>query len=324
MDRSSKLALAFPGQGSQKTGMGKDFYESGAAGKSAYDEASDALGFDVAEFCFEEDDRLNLTEYAQPCILATEIAMLRVVDDLYGLRPDRFGGHSLGEYTALVAAGVLPFADALRVVRERGRLMQKATPVGMGGMAAVIAETLDRDEVAALLSDLPVDIANLNSRSQMVISGEKKGLFEAEARLSEHLVARGPFRFVPLTVSAPFHSRFMEAIKAPFRQVLKEIEPKIRPENAPAVTSNFTGGFHEGDTGRIIDRLVSQLSGTVRWIDNMHALAEGPVSVVEMGPGRPLRDFFKSIGVSCTSVTTFAAAGRTFQKSEHILSRKES
>lgn len=312
---SQSIALVFPGQGSQKTGMGRDFYDESDIGKTTYQEASEALGFDVASLCFEEDERLNLTEYAQPCILATEIAMFRVIDNLYGLRPARFGGHSLGEYTALVTAGVLPFPEALRVVRERGRLMQQATPVGMGGMAALIADTLDRDELSALLEDLPVDIANLNSARQVVISGETKGLAEAETRLTDILGARGAFRYVPLTVSAPFHSRFMEVIKEPFRAVLKDIESTIQPANAPSVTSNFTGGFHENSCEAIIDRLVAQLSGTVRWIDNMQALAEGGMSIIELGPGRPLRDFFKSIEVSCASVTTLASARRTFEKS---------
>ncbi|MCK9276138.1 MAG: ACP S-malonyltransferase [Syntrophales bacterium] len=311
--QNSSIALVFPGQGSQKAGMGRDFYERSSIGKSTYQEASEALGFDVVSLCFEENDRLNLTEYSQPCILATEIAMLRVIQDLYGFQPHYFGGHSLGEYTALVAAGVLSFTDALRVVRERGRLMQKAAPVGMGGMAAIIADGIKREEVAEVLSELPVDIANINSKKQIVISGEIKGLTNAQADFTRYFGEQRSFRFVPLTVSAPFHSRFMKGIREPFADTLREIESNINPDRAFFVTSNFTGGFHENNREKIIEHLIAQLTGTVKWIDNMHALSSVSQKIFEIGPGRPLRDFFKTIEISCTSITTLSAASRVFE-----------
>ncbi len=306
------LAIVFPGQGSQKAGMGKDFHDDSALAADTYREASDVLGYDVASLCFEENERLDLTEYSQPCILATEIAMYRVIADRWGLQPSFFGGHSLGEYTALVAAGALPFAVALLTVQARGRLMQKATPVGMGGMAAVIRDNIDRDELAEIIKDLPVDLANVNSSKQVVISGEKKGLDEADRRLTEAW-NEGGYRFVPLTVSAPFHSRFMKDIEAPFRNVLEEIKDSLQSREASRVTSNFTGTFHEPDSDSLVDRLVSQLSGTVRWMDNMVAIADSADEILEIGPGRPLRDFFKTIDVACTSITTLAAAERTFR-----------
>ncbi|MDD5475931.1 MAG: ACP S-malonyltransferase [Syntrophales bacterium] len=311
---NSRQAIVFPGQGTQKTGMGKDFYENSIIARNTYQEASEALGYDVADMCFEEDERLNLTEYAQPCILTTEVAMYRVIDDQWGLNPVCFGGHSLGEYTALVTAGVLPFPEALRVVRERGRLMQKATPLGMGGMAAVIAEGLDMEELGSIIMDLPVDIANCNSTRQVVISGEKNGLAEAEALISSNLGGREAFRFVPLTVSAPFHSRFMKAINEPFRKLLEEIKDRFNTSAAHLVTSNFTGEFHLSDTKTIIEWLVSQLSGTVRWKDNMKAIASRAGDILEIGPGRPLKDFFKTINVTCRSITTLSTAERTFSQ----------
>ena len=312
----SKQAIVFPGQGSQKVGMGKDFFESSTIAENTYTEASDALGYNVASVCFEENDQLNLTEYSQPCILATEIAMYRVIDERWGLAPHCFGGHSLGEYTALVAAGVIPFGDALRAVQARGRLMQKAAPVGMGGMAAIIRDSIDRKELAKIIEDLPVDIANSNSSKQVVVSGEVKGLEEAERRLGEAWKDSGTYRFVSLTVSAPFHSRFMKDIEAPFRDVLEGMKDSLSPGEASRVTSNFSGAFHEPNSNAIIDRLVSQLSGTVRWTDNMAVIAGAADEILEIGPGRPLKDFFRTIDRACTSITTLTAAERAFTDRE--------
>lgn len=305
-------AIVFPGQGCQRPGMGKDFYDESAVARDTYREASEALGYDVAALCFEEDERLNLAEYAQPCILTTEIAMHRAIMEQWGPRPVCFGGHSLGEYTALVAAGVIPFAEALRVVRTRGELMQQATPLGMGGMAALIAEDLAPRELEPMLDGLPVDIANINSTMQVVISGEKKGLGEAETRIGRAWRSRPQFRYVQLIVSAPFHSRFMDAVRKPFREVLEGIRDTLNPSAANRVTCNYTGSFHETDTDTIIERLVAQLSGAVRWTDNMAAIASRAGDILEIGPGRPLREFFKTINVACRSITTMNTACRTF------------
>ncbi|OPY04184.1 MAG: Malonyl CoA-acyl carrier protein transacylase [Syntrophus sp. PtaB.Bin001] len=311
LDQDS-AAIVFPGQGSQRPGMGKDFFDNIPISRQTFEEASDALGWDVAALCFSEDDRLNLTEFTQPCILATEIAMYRGLKALYPFSPSFFGGHSLGEFSALVAADVFPFPDTLRIVHERGRLMQNAVPVGVGGMAAVILNDLDVLQVRSLLADLPVDVANENSLNQVVISGNAEALPTAERRLSEQFTDPS-FRMVALRVSAPFHSRFMQPIEEPFGRVLQASSLSWQPANAVKVTSNYSGTYHSSSTDSILQSLVFQLSHTVRWIDNMRILSSSAKSVFEVGPGRPLRDFFKTIGVTCSSITTFSAAQRLFR-----------
>lgn len=314
----SMIAVAFPGQGSQHSGMGKDFYDNIPASRYTYHEAADVLGWDVTSMCFGEDERLNLTEYAQPCILATEIAMFRGLRSLYGFDPQFFGGHSLGEYTALVASGALPFPSALEIVQNRGQLMQEATPVGMGGMAAVISEDLDAELLRQRLENLPIDVANDNSANQVVISGRLSAMSEAEERIKTYVGDHRSLRFVPLNVSAPFHSRFMNVMKETFQGILSGIEAKIQPAKAEKVTSNVTGSFHSKNPKEIIDRMVSQVSNTVQWKKNMETLAASAVSIFEIGPGRPLRGFFKTMNLACRSITTFRAAQRVFENADSI------
>jgi [acyl-carrier-protein] S-malonyltransferase/trans-AT polyketide synthase/acyltransferase/oxidoreductase domain-containing protein len=286
--------------------MGRDFDQRFAASRRVYDEASDALALDLRRLCFEPDERLSLTEYAQPAILATEIAMLRALVAEHGLCAARFGGHSLGEYTALVAAGVIPLAAALRIVRARGRLMQDAVPAGCGRMVAAIGE-LDRDAIDEALSGLAVNVANDNSPEQVVLSGLAPDVIEVERRLGETSAAS---RLVALDVSAPFHSPLMAPIEPAFAAVLEPESGAWDVAAAPAVTSNLTGGFHDADPKTLCARLVSQVSGTVRWRDNMRALTERATRVLEIGPGRPLRGFFKVIGVSIASITDVRSAER--------------
>lgn len=313
MTSKELVAVVFPGQGSQRPGMGKDFFDNVEVSRRIYEQASDALGWDVAGMCFGQDDRLNLTEYTQPCILTTEIAMLSSLKDCYGFLPSYFGGHSLGEFTALVAAGVISLPEALQVVQIRGRLMQEAVPVGIGAMSAIISENLDVSDIRDAISDLAVDVANENSAHQIVISGEKNAVAEAESRLLQKATSAKSLRCVQLNVSAPFHSRFMQSIEEVFRKTILDIVRKWNTEKATIVTSNFNGGFHSNRPENIIDNLVFQLSHTVKWKENMDNLTIKADSIYEIGPSRPLRDFLKSIRKECSSITTFTAAERLFK-----------
>jgi [acyl-carrier-protein] S-malonyltransferase/trans-AT polyketide synthase/acyltransferase/oxidoreductase domain-containing protein len=313
MGKEDKFAVVFPGQGSQRPGMGKDFYDKVPVCRETYEEASEALGWDVAALCFGEDERLNLTEYTQPCIVTTEVAMVRSLKSLYDFSPLYFGGHSLGEFAALVAADVLPLRDIVRIVHKRGRLMQDAMPLGLGAMSAVIGDKLNIQLIIDTLNDLPIDVANVNSAKQVVISGEATFMPEAESRLTEVLAKDQPVRFVALNVSAPFHSRFMAPIEESFEDTLRQFEGGMAAEKATGVTSNYTGGFHADDKDEIIRSLVFQLSHTVKWVDNMNELSSQAEKIYEVGPGRPLRAFFQSMDVDCSSITALSAAERLFQ-----------
>jgi len=313
MKDSKKVAVVFPGQGSQKPGMGKDFYEQIPVCRQTFEEAADALGWDVSAMCFGEDERLNLTEYTQPCIVTTEICMLRWLAERYGFAPDYFGGHSLGEFTALVAANVMPLADTVKIVQTRGRLMQEAVPVGVGGMAAVISEDIDMEILTKIMEGLAAGVANINSANQVVISGELPAIDEAEKRLTQNFPAEKTFRFIRLNVSAPFHSRLMKTIENRFADTLEKFGGNLNAQNASRVTSNFTGGFHADSGVEVRKNLVNQISNTVNWRKNMQALASKAEEIYEVGPGRPLRDFFRTIGVTCQSITGLNAAEKIFK-----------
>ncbi len=316
---SHECAIVFPGQGAQRPGMGRDFHDRFGCARAVYREASDATGLDLAALCFGEDARLGRTEYAQPAILATEIAMFHATCEVLNLDPAGlvFGGHSLGEYAALVAAGALPLGDAACIVRDRGRLMQEAAPAGTGGMTAVIGKDLDPERILPLLEDLRVSVANDNACDQVVLTGMLDDLDIAAARLAEGGSSRGALRCVRLDVSAPFHSPFMQAAEDPFRDVLANALDRLATSHCNRVTSNFSGGFHGCDRALVQDRLVRQLSGTVQWRANMNTLAQAAHRILEIGPGRPLRGFFATLGIDVQAVTTV----RNLQK---IAAREES
>lgn len=304
-------AIVFPGQGSQRSGMALDFVEQFSEARQILDQASSELGLDVESILRDEDPRLNLTEYTQPCILTAEIAMHESLKARFDLRADYFAGHSLGEYAALVAAGALPFGVAVKLVRARGRLMQSAVSPGQGAMSAVILENLPFAEVSALAQSLGVDIANDNSIHQVVLSGAAKGVAEANAALAERF-QNVSIRVVPLEVSAPFHSRQMKGIESEFRGLLSAASSEIRAERATHVASNYTGAFHTGKLEDLIEALTLQISGQVRWRDNMTALLQQTSRVYEIGPGRPLTGFFKTLGQPVTAITDLRTARRAF------------
>jgi malonyl CoA-acyl carrier protein transacylase len=299
-------AIVFPGQGSQKPGMARDFHTRYAASREVFAEASEAVGLDLAALCFEEDPRLDQTEFTQPALLTAEIAMIRALQTEHGLQPSWYGGHSLGEYTALCAAGVIPLGIAVRLVRTRGALMQQAVPLGTGAMAAVIADGIAERDLSAVLAGLEVDVGNRNSPNQLVLSGAAADVERASARCVE-LLAGVEHQVVPLNVSAPFHSRMMRGIEPAFRAELEAVGSKLDVAKAPAVTSNLTGGFHRAELAAVIDGLTKQISGAVDWIGNMRALAGAAKQIYEVGPNRPLRGFFKTLGRDVTAILTVKA-----------------
>ncbi len=311
---SARVGVVFPGQGSQRDGMALDFYESYERARDIFRRASEALSIDVRSICHDGDPRLNMTEYTQPCILTAEIAMLEVLKEEFGLDPELFGGHSLGEYTALVAAGAIPFETAVRLVRIRGRLMQESCPVGMGAMAAVIKEGLSYDEIDEVSGEFDVDIANENSPTQLVVSGRKEKI---EAFCDEVSISHSgdeDFRVVPLNVSAPFHSRHMSSMAEEFRKHLDEAAGDLKAENAVRVVSNYTGGFHTSSKDDLIESLSKQISARVRWRENMAAIGGECEKIYEVGPGRPLRGFFKDAGYAIMSILDLRTAKRALGK----------
>ena len=214
--QEQKYTLVFSGQGSQRLGMGMDFSEVFAEARETFEEASRSLPFNVVELINGDDGRLNETKYTQPCILTVEIAILRVLQKYTGLKPHYYGGHSLGEYTALVAANVIPFELAVSLVYQRGLFMQSSSPVGFGAMAAVIMSDLPLKDIEESASSYGVDVANDNSTSQIVLSGKADSVKKLCNELEQKYTGT-ELRIVPLNVSAPFHSRHMAEIEAIFR-----------------------------------------------------------------------------------------------------------
>lgn len=295
----TECTIVFPGQGAQRTGMGADFCAEFPLAREIFAEASDAVGEDLLRICVERDPRLHRTEYTQPCVLTMEIAAFRVLVAEYGVRPVAFGGHSLGEYAALVAAGVFELADGVRLVRTRGALMQRAVPEGEGVMAALILPDIADSAAAELVAAAGAEVANDNSTDQLVISGASDAVAAARAVLAERLP---DLRFVPLRVSAPFHSRWMRGIEAEFAEHLAACAPRTRADRAVAVTSNYTGEFHRPET--LAEHLVRQISAPVRWTDNMRALLRSGTHRYEIGPSAPLSKFFATLGAPVTRIAT--------------------
>lgn len=301
-------AVVFPGQGSQRAGMGRDFALAFSSAARTFEEASDALGIDMKALCFERNPRLNLTEFTQPAVLTTEIAIIRALAEANGFAPALFAGHSLGEYTALVAAGVIPLVQAVRLVRERGHLMQDAVPQGQGAMAAIMQRRLDRAALAACLDGLRVDVANDNAPGQVVISGLATDVAIALKRL-RGAVAFGGAQARLLNVSAPFHCRLMAGVEPCLRAILEEASSHWNVAAAPSVFSNVTAEPHVPDQAAVVDRLVRQVSRPVRWVEIMEAIGRVYAPpIVEVGPTVTLRAFFQMAGLCAYAVTDVAAA----------------
>ena len=282
----SKIAFIFPGQGAQACGMGKDFYEQTETGKRIFDKATQLMGFSMPQLCFEENDRLDITEYTQAAMVTASIAMMRVLEE-NGIKPDVAAGLSLGEYCALAAAGVMSDEDAIRTVRQRGILMQEAVPVGGGAMAAILAlDAAAIEEVTGAMEG--VWIANYNCPGQIVISGEKAAVEEA----CEKLKAAGAKRAVMLNVSGPFHSGMLTAAGEKLGQVLSRVE--LHEPRIPYV-ANVTAQYVKS-AGEVKELLTRQVSSSVRWQQSVEAMiGDGVDTFIEIGPGKTLAGFMRKI-----------------------------
>ncbi len=294
----SAVVYVFPGQGSQKKGMLKDVYEAETTVRQTFAEASDCLGYSMERLCFEDpENQLNLTAYTQPALLCCSVALLRCLESKTSLSQGAsFAGHSLGEYSALVACGVLKFGEALRLVRLRGEAMQKAVPVGEGAMAAIVG--VDPQKVDSLCSSHSsandqVAIANENSPSQVVVSGHAA----AVKSLCEQVKTEKLGRAIPLPVSAPFHSRLMQPAADAMRTALQEVElcqEKNRWEGR--ICANIDAQIYSSSDYHK-QLLVDQVTGRVRWSQSLfnmvEATAQDSVTFVEIGPGSVLQGLVK-------------------------------
>ena len=278
------VAYIFPGQGSQFAGMGRDLAERFAAARAVFEEADDALGFSLSQMCFEgPDEALQLTENTQPAILTVSVAALRAVESEGLPAPDFVAGHSLGEYSALVAAGALSHTDAVRTVRARGRYMQEAVPVGVGAMAAILGadSAVVEDACREAAQGEVCSPANINSPKQIVIAGHTA----AVERAMEILKGRGAKRAIKLPVSAPFHCALMQPAQDRLRADLEQTE--FADLRVPLVCNADAAAIRSGSEAR--SSLVRQVSSPVRWLESVKFMAgAGVETFVEIGPGKVL------------------------------------
>jgi [acyl-carrier-protein] S-malonyltransferase len=294
------IAYIFPGQGSQQAGMGKDLADNFPGARQVFEEADTALGFALSELCFNGPaDQLQLTENTQPAILTVSIAALRALETEGFAKPDFVAGHSLGEYSALVAAGSLSLADAVRTVRARGRYMQEAVPVGVGAMAAILGATLDVVMTACeeAAQGQVCSAANINSPGQVVIAGDTAAIDRAVALLQE----RGAKRAIKLNVSAPFHCALMQPAQERLAVDLNGIP--FKNLSTPLVTNVDAKAIDRG--AEACDALVRQVSQPVRWLESVEFLiSQGVQSLIEIGPGKVLSGLVRQIdrNLRCVNV----------------------
>ncbi|MEK4250306.1 ACP S-malonyltransferase [Paenibacillus sp. FSL W7-1287] len=294
-----KIAFVFPGQGAQTVGMGKDIYEHDVDARAILEQANEALGFSITELMFNgPDTELKQTANTQPALLTVSVAFLKLIDKS-GLKADYVAGHSLGEYSALVAAGVLSFEDAVRTVRARGQFMEQAVPGGQGAMAAVLGA--EREALKQLCAQITsegklVELANMNCPGQIVVSGSVEGVNEVVARGKEI----GAKRVIPLEVSGPFHSSLMEKAAIALRE---ELEKLTMQDASIPVIANVTAEPVSA-AAQITSLLEQQVCAPVLWEDSVKKLIElGVDTFVEIGSGSVLTGLIKKIDRNVTTVT---------------------
>jgi [acyl-carrier-protein] S-malonyltransferase len=307
---TSKIAFLFPGQGSQAVGMGRELTEKYPVAAQTFAEADEALGYKLSQFCFEgPEEQLKLTEITQPAILTASIAAYRVLAEK-DIKPQFASGHSLGEYSAQVAAGTISFRDAVRAVRNRGKYMQEAVPVGVGAMAAILG--MDAEKVTTICRDAAqgevCEAANINSPEQIVISGHAK----AVERATQLAIERGAKKAVMLQVSAPFHCSLMKPAQerlAADLQALAFSNPSV-----PVVCNVDAAIVDTADSSR--DALIRQVTGAVRWDESVRLLiAQGIQTFVEVGPGKVLFGLMRQIdrAQKCLTVGDEASLQKTME-----------
>jgi [acyl-carrier-protein] S-malonyltransferase len=307
---TSNIAFLFPGQGSQAVGMGKELAEKYPAARQTFEEADTALGYKLSQLCFEgPEDQLRLTEITQPAILTASIAAYRVLSEK-GLKPNFVAGHSLGEYSAHVAAGTFSFADAVRTVRNRGKYMQEAVPVGVGAMAAILGMELDK--LTALCNDAAqgevCEPANINSPGQIVISGQATAIERAIKLAPE----RGAKKAVLLPVSAPFHCSLMKPAQERLAIDLQALQ--FQNPSIPVVCNVDAISLENAERSR--DALIRQVTGSVKWEQSIRVLIEqGVQTFLEVGPGKVLWGLMRQIDRSktCLNVGDEASLQKTLE-----------
>jgi len=313
-----KLAFLFPGQGAQRVGMGAELSQNFSAARRVFDEADEALGFSLSKLCFEgPEDDLRLTANTQPALVTCAIAALRVFETDFGIAPVAAAGHSLGEYSALVSAGALSFADAVRAVRERGRLMQEACPAGLGAMAALIGLEPDAvNEICATVSEggqIAVP-ANLNAPGQIVIAGHAAPVRRAIDIAKE----RGATMSVELKVSAPFHCALMKPAQEGMTPILRGMA--ISPLKFPVI-ANVTAAPNS-DASKVADLLIQQITSPVRWAESMEQLGKlGVTDAIEFGCGKVLMGLMRRINKNIRvrpleDLASMKAIGEAFAQSK--------
>lgn len=305
------VAYVFPGQGSQYPGMGKDLAENFPVARQVFEEVDEALGFPLSRLCFDGPaEELQLTENTQPAILTVSIAVARSLEANGFPLPDYVAGHSLGEYSALVAAGALTLVDAVKTVRSRGRYMQEAVPVGVGAMAAVLgAELSEVERICAKVAEGEIcSPANINSPNQVVIAGHAAAIDRAVEAMKEI----GAKRVVKLNVSAPFHCALMKPAQDRLAVDLRQLT--FKQSKVPVVTN--VDASITNDAGEVCDALIRQVSSPVRWLQSMRLLIEqGTDTFVEVGPGKVLTGLMRQIDreVKCFNVEDAASLQATHE-----------